>query len=238
MVPPTLPTMAPRSADRTTVTIALLGGLALLLTGCVTSRVEQYKEAHTGIEAGERIVILARQHHSTHEAEADFTSCVGNSLQRGRGALEVAPSDVFVDSLYPWFEPSTAPLDPRDLPELLARPGVSERISEHGVRYVVWVDGATDRVDGGGSMSCAIGPGGGGCFGLAWWETDAKYEASIWDLRETGSAGRITTDVSGRSVMPAVIIPLPFIARTQANACRGLAQQLQEFIVAEGGLSN
>lgn len=237
MAPTRTPVTAHARAERVATVTIVTSCLALLLTGCVTSRVEQYKEAHTGIETGERVVILARQHHSTHEAEADFTSCLGNSLQRGRTALEVAPSDVFVDSLFPWFEPSTAPLDPRDLPELLARPGVADRISEHGVRYVVWVDGATDRVDGGGSMSCAIGPGGGGCFGLAWWETDAKYEASIWDLREFGSAGRVTTDVSGRSVMPAVIIPLPFIARTQAAACRGLAQQLQEFIVAEGGLS-
>ena len=30
-------------------------------------------------------------------------------------------------------------------------------------------------------MSCAAGPGGGGCFGFAWWQNDSNYEADVWD---------------------------------------------------------
>jgi hypothetical protein len=211
--------------------------LALASTACVTSRVEQYKTATTGLADGERIVILARQHHTTHEAEEGFTECVSSSLQRRNGAMTVASAEEFVDNLYPWFEPSTAPLAANELPELLARPGVAERLDESGVRYVIWLDGETERVDGGGGLSCAIGPGGGGCFGLAWWQTDADYEATVWDLHNRSNAGVVTTDVTGRSVIPAIVVPLPFIARTQSNACRGLAQQLSEFLFVEDGLS-
>ena len=213
-----------------------LAGVALV-SACTTAQVEQLKHAPTGIAPGERVVLLARQHHNARETESDFLRCVSNAMQRGRSGLEIAPEEDFINGLYPWFEPATAPLTASELPSLLARPGVAERLAATGVRYVVWVDGMTERVDGGGSLSCAVGPGGGGCFGLAWWETDANYEAAIWDLKTIDQSGLISTDVTGRSVVPAVIIPLPFIARPQANACRGMAQQLQEFLVVEDQLS-
>ena len=61
----------------------------------------------------------------------------------------------------------------------------------------------------------AAGPGGGGCFGLAWWENDSSYEAAIWDIRDGKSAGAVSADVKGTSVIPAVIVPVPLIfART------------------------
>ena len=115
----------------------------------------------------------------------------------------------------------------------MERPGVAEMIAEKGVRYMIWLDGDTDRVAGGGSLSCAVGPGGGGCFGFAWWQNDSKYEATVWDLTALESAGVISTDVSGTSFLPAVVIPIPLIARTKSKACKGLADQLKMFIVTE-----
>ena len=101
------------------------------------------------------------------------------------------------------------------------------------MRYIVWLDGDTDKVAGGGSMSCAAGPGGGGCFGFAWWQNDANYEASVWDLSGLEDAGTISADVSGTSFLPAIVIPIPLIARARAKACNALADQLRLFIVEE-----
>ncbi len=216
---------------RMLLALTFIVGAALLSSGCVTAEIEQVRHSSTGIERGERIVILARQHHNSHEAENGFMQCVGNALQSGGRGLEMASREDFINGLYPWFEPATAPLTAEELPALLARPGVAEQLTLTGVRYVVWMDGSTDRVDGGGSLACAISPAGGGCFGLGWWETDSKYEAAIWDLKTFDQAGVISTDYTGRSVVPAVVIPIPFIARTQANACRGMADQLHEFLV-------
>ena len=209
----------------------MLAAALLVCGGCVTAEIEQVRHSSTGIERGERIVILARQHHNSHEAEDKFMQCVGNALQRSGRGLEMASREDFIDGLYPWFEPATAPLTAEELPGLLARPGVAEQLTLTGVRYVVWMDGMTERVDGGGSLACAISPAGGGCFGLGWWETDSNYEAAIWDLKTFDQAGVISTDYTGRSVIPAVVIPIPLIARTQANACRGMADQLHEFLI-------
>jgi hypothetical protein len=207
--------------------------LSVSLAGCITSRVEDVREQSTGIRDGEGIVIMARSYHLGNETEASFISCVGEAVGRGSSGLRVIPNAEFVDALFPWFEPRTAPAETKGLPVLMGRKGVPEKIREKGIRYIVWLDGDTDRVAGGGSMSCAAGPGGGGCFGFAWWQNDAKYEASVWDLDGLEDVGKISADVSGTSFMPAVVIPIPLIARTQTKACKGLADQIKLFIVDE-----
>ena len=211
----------------------LLIVLSFGITACVTSRVEGVRENATGIGDGEGVVIMAKSYHLGNETEANFVSCVGESIGRGSTGLRVVPNNEFVDMLFPWFEPRTAPAETKGLPTLMSRPGVAEKIRENGVRYIVWLDGDTDRVAGGGSMSCAAGPGGGGCFGFAWWQNDANYQAQVWDLTGLEDAGSVSADVSGTSFLPAIVIPIPLIARTQAKACKGLADQLKLFIVAE-----
>ena len=211
--------------------IALLAILAL--GACTTARVEDAREGVTGIREGESVVIMAKSYHLGNETEAKYIRCIENALGRGRKGLRVIPNGEFVDSLFPWFEPRTAPAETKNLAKLMERPGVAERIAEQGVRYIIWLDGDTERVAGGGSLSCAAGPGGGGCFGFAWWQNDADYDASVWDLEGLESAGTVSADVSGTSYMPALVIPLPFIARTQSRACKSLADQLHSFIVQD-----
>ena len=212
----------------------LIAGLALCLaSGCVTSRIENARSAGTGIAEGDSVVIMAKSYHLGNETEASYIACVEDALSRGRGGLNIVPHQRFVDSLFPWFEPRTAPAETKGLAKLMNRPGVTERIKEQGVRYIIWLDGDTERVAGGGSLSCAAGPGGGGCFGFAWWQNDADYNASIWDLQELEAAGSISADYSGTSFLPALVVPIPLIARTKAAACKGLADQLRAFIVAE-----
>ncbi len=209
-----------------TLTSALLGA-------CVTSRVEHVKEQETGIAEGEAIVIMAKSYHLGNETEEKFIDCVGDAMGRGRNGLRVIPNQEFVDALFPWFEPRTAPAETKGLPTLMSRPGVADMIKRHGVRYIVWLDGDTDKTAGGGSMSCAVGPGGGGCFGFAWWQNDSDYEATVWDLEGLEDAGTVSADVSGTSFLPAIVVPVPLIARTQNKACKGLADQLKLFIVAD-----
>ncbi len=68
-------------------------------------------------------------------------------------------------------------------PALLTRPGVVSRWPASGVRYVVWLDGSTQKTDGGGSIACGAAPGAAGCIGFGWWEKESAYEATVWDLK-------------------------------------------------------
>jgi hypothetical protein len=168
----------------------------LILSGCITSRVEDARESVTGIEEGEAVVIMAKSYHLGNETEAKYIRCIEDALSRGSNGLRVIPHKQFVDSLFPWFEPRTAPAETKGLPKL----------------------------------------GGGGCFGFAWWQNDADYNAAVWDLKGLESAGSITADVSGTSFLPALVVPIPLIARAQAAACKGLAEQLRTFIVDDPGV--
>lgn len=213
---------------------ALLATLAAVALGaCTTTTVMDTREGVTGIREGESVVIMAKSYHLGNETEAKYINCVEKALANGSKGLNVIPNAEFIDSLFPWFEPRTAPAETKNLAKLMERPGVAAKIAEQGVRYIIWLDGDTDRVGGGGSVSCAAGPGGGGCFGFAWWQNDADYDASVWDLEGLESAGTVSTDVSGTSFMPALVIPLPFIARTQSKACKSLAEHLRSFIAEE-----
>ncbi len=207
--------------------------LALALSGCVTARLEDEREETTGLLEGETVVVMAKSYHQGNETEADYIRCVEKALGSGKGALNVIPNQKFVDNLFPWFEPRTAPADTKGLDQLMARPGVPKAVKDMGVRYIVWLDGDTSRVTQGGSLSCAAGPGGGGCFGFAWWQDAAAYEASIWDLDDSEAAGTVTADFNGTSFLPALVVPIPLIARTQSKACNGLAKQLKLFIVSD-----
>lgn len=226
----------PATSGATGPGIALAALLGLSLSACgVTSRMEPYKESDAVIRDGEQVVVLARKHHANHEAEQDFVQCISESLEDSDSEIDVHASKAFEDKMYPWFEPSTAPLSTNDLSQLLDKPEVMDQVRDTGVRFLVWLDGSTDRVASGGGITCAAGVGGAGCMGLAWWEDDSRYDATVWDLQELESAGTIHADVRGRSVMPAIVVPLPFIARPQAHACSGLTEQLEEFLTSPYG---
>ena len=201
--------------------------MALATQACVTSRIDTSFSSKVKLDESSGVVLLARRQNVEHETESGFMDCVKKSITTGSDALPLGSDTQFMNQLFPWFEPRVAPLSDENLPDLLAKPGVAERVLESGVRYIVWIDGSTELIDGGGQLSCDINI---GCFGFNWWEKGADYEAAIWDLRDAKSMGLITTDVSGRSYMPAVVVPIPLIARTQAAACRGMANSLRDYL--------
>ena len=218
-----------QAASRFALAILVSG----ICAGCVTSRVEGVKNSATGIEDHESVVVVAASYHKGNRTGTDFLQCMDDELDGGAKAVNVYPREKFLDELFPWFEPRTMPQEIKDLPGLLAQPGVRERISASGVRDLVWVDGSTKKTSDGGGMSCAASPAGGGCFGLVWWEDDGTYTAKVWDLKASSAPGKVSTDVHGSSMVPALILPLPFIARTETAACKELAGELREFIVQE-----
>jgi len=205
-------------------------GLAVLvfsLCGCMRARIDASREMPTRIAAEEAIVVLAKPQIEGAGAENGFMDCLSANIARGH--IKVHPNSEFVDKMFPWFEPGTAPAKPEAIAALLSRPGVGEQIASTGVRYVVWLDGATRKTDGGGSLACGAAPGAAGCIGFGWWEKESAYEATIWDLKQGKSAGSVGTTVTGTSAIIGAIVPLPFIARVQGTACDRMSNELQAF---------
>jgi hypothetical protein len=202
-----------------------------LLASCTSTTVDEFRQGDTGIGSDESVVILGRRQASDYETRSEFVQCVGERMTRGDDSIRVVPEQEFVDAMFPWFEPRTAPLRTHDLEQLMAEDVVATKMNEFGIRYIVWLDGFTETTDRSGSISCTIGPGGGGCFGFGTWEDDANFDARVWDVASLSSVGTINTDATGQSYLPALIIPIPLIARVEANACSRLATQLKQFVI-------
>lgn len=207
--------------------IAVAACLSTLAAGCMQARVEESREMPTKIAKGEAVVILAKPQIEGAGSEDGFMDCISNHLQDT--TIAVRGNNAFVDSLFPWFEPGTAPTKPEAVAVLLTHPGVSEKVAASGVRYVVWLEGNTSKTDGGGSLACGAAPGAAGCIGFGWWEKESDYEATIWDLQRARSAGSVGTNVTGTSAIIGAIVPLPFISRVQGTACNRMADQLRRF---------
>ncbi len=208
--------------------------LLTLLSGCMSARVEQTRELQTAIGRGEAVVVLAKPQIEGASAADAFMDCVAKGLHSHANPVDVVDNDTFVDQLFPWFEPGTAPSRPEGVTRVLGQPGVSEKIASTGVRYIVWLDGATRRTDGGGSLACGAAPGAAGCIGFGWWEKESAFEATIWDIKQAKSAGSVGTNVTGTSAIVGAIVPLPFIARVEGTACSRLSDQLHAFFKGGG----
>ena len=206
----------------------------LFLGGCVTANVDEmtFDAPIAGIGEG-AVVILGRRHAPDYDTEPDFIDCIGDHISDGDSSITVIPERVFVDSLYPWFEPRTAPLCVEGLDRLMAIGPVADKIVELNLNYMVWVDGRTQDTNSAGTMTCGISPTGAGCFGFGTWGTESDYEATIWNFTNNAEVGRMSASTSGQSYMPAVVVPIPLIAPVQDTACQSLGQQLLQYLSAE-----
>ena len=212
---------------RSKINILLL--LIITAVGCSTTRIDEEVNTAFTISGDESIVLLSNSYHTGNQTELDFMDCLNNSILKKQDTFEIIPTRQFQNLFYPWFEPSTAPQSIEDLPKILGNELVKEKLSVMKIKYLIKITGETKTNASSGALSCAAGPGGGGCFGFAWWDDTSAYNASVWDLSQETSVGNVSANVTGTSMIPAIIIPIPILARTQSNACDGLSDQIVNF---------
>lgn len=209
------------------------GLLLILLGGCsATTTIDEYRPTSEPIalDADEQVVVLGRRDAGHYETDREFIDCVA---KRMRGSdISVLPEARFIDAIYPWFEPRTAPKGLPRLKKLMQDPMIKSVVTQQAVRYLVWLDGSTETVEKGGSISCAVGPGGGGCFGFAQWDKLSVYEAIVWDLQELQEMGRLRVDSEGTSYLIGAVAPIPLLTPVKSDACASLGNQLKTFFTA------
>ncbi|MDX1459895.1 MAG: hypothetical protein R3348_02450 [Xanthomonadales bacterium] len=209
------------------ISISLAG---VWLGGCAaTTTIDEYRPSTEPLDysATDKVVILGRRDAGHYETDRDFVGCIGKEM---RGSdITVLPEQEFIDALYPWFEPRTAPKGLPRLKRLMEESYIRDEVSRENVRYVVWLDGTTETQGHMGSMSCSMGPAGAGCFGYSQWEKVVFIEAIIWDLRDLTEKGRIRVDSEGTSYLIGVVAPIPLLSPVKNDACKGLGEQLLTF---------
>ena len=100
-----------------------------VLSACVTSTVDevlyQGPEANLGDAS---VVIMGRRHASDYETEPDFIECVADHIASADKSIHVMSELEFMNELYPWFEPRTAPLRPADIERMMQVKPVAEKL--------------------------------------------------------------------------------------------------------------
>lgn len=206
--------------------LIMAGALLPLLGGCVTSKVEEYITTQPQLGAEDSVVILTNRQDAVVEAEQSFSECLVDNLGNHDIRAQIISEEQFKDALFPWFEPRLAPNRPELLGTLLDQPEIARRVDDMNVRYLVWIHGESEARNKQGMMTCTLTTAGGGCVGVLSWDNNSEYEASIWDMEKQESVGLISSEATGTSMVPALGIPIPLIARTKSASCKGLADQL------------
>jgi len=207
-----------------------------LVCGCAaTTTIDEYRPSATQITiaSGEKVVVLGRRDAGHYDTDADFVECVADKM--AGGTIAVMPESVFIDAIYPWFEPRTAPKSLSRMKRLIEEPTVRKQVQTLEIRYMVWLDGSTQTTGKAGSMSCGLGPTGGGCLGFTQWDKSSVYEAIIWDLDDLSEKGRIRVDSEGTSYLIGVVAPIPLLSPVKSSACSGLGNQLKSYFSEEIG---
>ena len=214
----------------------MLPVLAAALSGCgSTTTVDDYRPTTEpiDIEAGEKVAILGRRDAGHYVTDRGFIDCLGDRLDNSD--FLVLSEQEFVDALYPWFEPRTAPKHLKRLKRIMQEPVVQEKVKQEKIRYLVWLDGEVESHGASGAMSCGMGPAGAGCFGYTSWDKNVMFEAIVWDLVDLTEEARIRVDSEGTSYVIGIVAPIPLLTRVKSQACEGLGDRLRSYFAQEVG---
>lgn len=206
-----------------------------LLLGCAaTTTVDEYRPTADPVKlmTNENVAILGRRDAGHYETDQEFIQCIASKMRNSD--INVLSEQRFVDAIYPWFEPRTAPKSLARLKRLMSAESIQRRVEELSIRYLVWLDGSTQTMDQSGSMSCAIGPGGGGCFGFTQWNKLSVYEATVWDIEDLVERGKVRVDSEGTSYLIGAVAPIPLLTPVKNDACTSMGNQLKQFFLTEG----
>ena len=231
-------------------TIGLLAA-TLLWAGCTTVQVQAVRHTATGIESKEAIALLFWRQSPPDRQDAppirgkidvwrqidekEIVTCVSDEVRKAQPSLRVVPQDEFRRVAFPDLPPEAAPNSPEYLTLLLNHATFRERISSLGIRYLIFLRGATEE-KGDASAGGVAGPGAGVLVIGGSWDRNTRLSASILDLKQSREAGSVAASASGRPWFFAVL-PSPLIlgmpAFTESKACGELGQELVRFLAGE-----
>jgi hypothetical protein len=205
-----------------------------ILGGCGSmTTVDDYRPTTEPIYIGasEKVAILGRRDAGHYVTDRGFIECLVGRMENSE--FQVMPEEEFVDALFPWFEPRTAPKNLTRLRKIMQEPSVRKKIDEQQISYLVWLDGEVESHGVTGAMHCGVGPTGAGCFGFTSWDKQVMFEAIVWNMVDLTEEARIRVDSEGTSYVIGLVAPIPLLTRAESQACQGMGDQLKSYFAQE-----
>ncbi len=156
-----------------------------------------------------------------HAFVSEIEECLTQNIAAMAPEIALVPQRSVRDMLFPLMEPATQPADVAAFATLLSRDDVLERLAGRGLDYLVAFAGSTKADPWSGFMNC-----GSGCLGFMWQSETTQLQAALWTMDTGKLLGGGSVTITGTSIMPAFVLPIPLLAHTQSDACRDLAAEI------------
>lgn len=202
------------------------------LSACVSMKIEGTMDAKQNVFEEGKVTVLSHSYISGNETEKKFTKCIANRLSSKLPQDTYLDSKIFINEMFPWFEPKQAPGNIADLRELLKKPLVTEKLAALNARYLVMLAGNTKDVNEKECAACVIAPILVGMPGMATFKKQSNYIVEIWDLKKQEIVADLNARGKGKTYMPIIpiyIIPIPLGGNVQSASCKQLSQQISTF---------
>lgn len=150
-----------------------------------------------------------------------MADCVAERLRDALPNNRVMTAEEIRDDLFPWFEPKRVPRTDEDVQALIHRPAVASKVGTLGLRYVIDVKGADERV-GFDMIGAPVGAGGG--------RAKHRATAQIIDLRDGSLHAGGTAESVGINLYAYMVVGVALVAPTSFAACHELGDALAEHL--------
>ncbi len=210
--------------------------IVFFMSACVSMKIEGTMDTKQNIVEEGKVTVLSHSYISGNETEKKFTKCIANKLSSKLPEDTYLDSKVFINELYPWFEPKHAPGNIEALRELLKKPLIKEKLISLNARYLVMLAGSTKDVNEKKCAACVIAPVLVGMPGMATFKKQSNYIIEVWDLKKQEIVADLNARGKGKTYMPIIpvyIVPIPLGGNVRSASCKQLTQQLSTFFVSE-----
>ena len=159
--------------------------------------------------------------------EDTIVECIKGGLRSRDSKRSIISYDEFRVIAFPDLARKASPRRPEYLGILLRQPEFRRRIAPLGIRYIVFVGGATETSSAKGGGFCGYGNRGGGCLTLVYWNRRSELAANIVDITGRPSPGTITSMQTGTAWLAIIgFVPLGMPAFTQSATCSDLGARV------------
>ena len=153
----------------------------------------------------------------------DFADCLQFELEADLEDVEIIDRQLFLNSLFPWFERNFRPTSSKQLLTLMGRKLIYEKINDLGVEALIFVEGITSW-----EHNNYVFGGQAGAFGYWQSNKETRLSATVTSLREAAFIGEITVKSKGNVFAPVLMLPLPIPVGlfTETSACDETAERI------------
>ncbi len=217
--------------------VAVFLVMAMLLTGCATSR-DRPSGQVANVAKDSLMLVFVREFSFERriddiKAKGRILDCVRGEILRLRPKQPMVSFDQFRRTAFPDLQRESVPQHPKYFGVLTGSAKFREAIAPLDLRYVVFVGGVVETSEREGGGLCVIGPGG-ACFVYWEWDSASRMGATVFDLKKAQTADRIEASASGKAWFAIVgVFPIGVPSVTGDTACKDLGVQIARFLASE-----